>query len=198
MTVFPSYQSGRRSLSISLSGGDAGDDIIGDGGDGERPGGGGGGCGCPLGGLRGERSLWCKVCREIGISSCLTCTGNSLGKARAGRDSTGVPRCGSRCVGTAGTKRMLGPFDGLIVLVILLNRSRRAIRARLCLAGENESGRTVNDVDVDEVLGVKGVNKALTRSHDGGSMQQEPRLRVREDKYRPLKCRGAHHPTYRK
>ncbi|KAF9793831.1 hypothetical protein IEO21_11238 [Rhodonia placenta] len=84
---------------------------------------------------------------------------------------------------------MLGPSDGLIALVILLNRSRRAIRARLCLTGKYESGRTVSDVDVDEVLGVEGVNKALTCSHDGGKKGEEPKPRIREDKYRPLKCR---------
>ncbi|OSX60633.1 hypothetical protein POSPLADRAFT_1148678, partial [Postia placenta MAD-698-R-SB12] len=47
---------------------------------------------------------------------------------------------------------------------------------------EDESGGTVSDVDVDEVLGVEGVNKALTRSHDGGRKGSK----------------GAHHPTYRK
>ena len=71
-------------------------------------------------------------------------------------------------MGAAGAKGMLSPSDGLIALVILLDRSRRAIGARLCLAGKDESGRTVSEVDVDEVLGVEGVNKALTRSHDGG------------------------------
>ncbi|KAF9802478.1 hypothetical protein IEO21_09905 [Rhodonia placenta] len=85
---------------------------------------------------------------------------------------------------------MLSPSDGFIALVILLDRSRRVIGARLCLAGEDESGRTVSEVDVDEVLRVEHVDKALTRSHDGGRKGRcEPRLRVREDKYRPLKCR---------
>ncbi|OSX55891.1 hypothetical protein POSPLADRAFT_1162489 [Postia placenta MAD-698-R-SB12] len=37
------------------------------------------------------------------------------------------------------------------------------------------SGRTVSDVDVDEVLGVESVNKALTRSHDG---REEGEVRV--------------------
>ncbi|KAF9813533.1 hypothetical protein IEO21_05514 [Rhodonia placenta] len=56
--------------------------------------------------------------------------------------------------------------------------------------GENAVRLIETDVDVDKVLSVEGVNKALTGSHNGwGSMQQEPRLRVHEDKYRPLKCR---------
>ncbi|EED84940.1 predicted protein [Postia placenta Mad-698-R] len=52
-------------------------------------------------------------------------------------------------------------------LVILLDRSRRAIGTWLLLAAEDESRRTVSEVDVEEVLGVEGVNKALTHSHDG-------------------------------
>ncbi|KAF9800883.1 hypothetical protein IEO21_10272 [Rhodonia placenta] len=72
---------------------------------------------------RGVRpaTLWLcrRVCREIGISSCLTSTGDSLKKVRAGGDSAGVPRRGLRCVGAAGAKGVLSPSDGLIVLVIL-------------------------------------------------------------------------------
>ena len=71
---------------------------------------------------------------------------------------------------------MLGPSDSLIALVILLDRSRRAIGARLCLAGEDESGRTVSEVDVDEVLRVEGVNEALARSHDGWGEEGEVRV----------------------
>ncbi|KAF9803678.1 hypothetical protein IEO21_09593 [Rhodonia placenta] len=198
MTVFPSYRSGRRSLSVFLSGGDTGDDIIGGGGNRERPGGGGGDCGCPPGGLQGELWLWRRVCKEIGISSCLTGTGDSLREVGAGGDSAGVPGRGSRCVGAVGAKGMLSPSDGLVALVILLDRSRRAIGTRLLLAAKDESRRTVSEVDVEEVLGVEGVNKALTRSHDGGKEGEEPNPHVRKDKHRPLKCRGVHHPTYRK
>ncbi|KAF9797106.1 hypothetical protein IEO21_10907 [Rhodonia placenta] len=143
--------------------------------------------------------LWRRVCREIRIFSCLTCTGDSLREARAGRDSAGVPGCGAGCVGTAGTERMLDPSDGLVTLVVLIDRSRRAIWTRLLFTGEDEGGGTFSEIDVEEVLGVEGVNKALTGSHDGREEgEQEPSTRVREDKYRPLKCRGAHHPTYRK
>ncbi|EED82422.1 predicted protein [Postia placenta Mad-698-R] len=57
MMVFPSYRRGSRSLSVSLSGGDAGDDITGDEGDGGLPVGEDGCCDCPLGELREERVL---------------------------------------------------------------------------------------------------------------------------------------------
>ncbi|OSX55942.1 hypothetical protein POSPLADRAFT_1153888, partial [Postia placenta MAD-698-R-SB12] len=53
-----------------------------------------------------------------------------------------------------------------------------------------DSLRAVWDVDVDEVLGVECVDLALAGSHDGwGEEGEEPKPRVREDKYRPLKCR---------
>ena len=55
-------------------------------------------------------------------------------------------------MGAVGAKGMLGPSDGLVSLVILLDRSRRAIGTRLLFAAEDESGRTVSEVDVDEVL----------------------------------------------
>ncbi|OSX61024.1 hypothetical protein POSPLADRAFT_1146063 [Postia placenta MAD-698-R-SB12] len=57
MTVFPSYWRGSRSLSVSLSGGDAGDDITSDEGDGGLPAGEDGCCDCPPGELREERVL---------------------------------------------------------------------------------------------------------------------------------------------
>ncbi|KAF9801507.1 hypothetical protein IEO21_10097 [Rhodonia placenta] len=39
--------------------------------------------------------------------------------------------------------------------------------SRLPFVGEDEGGRTVGEVDVDEVLGVEGVGEALIGSHDG-------------------------------
>ncbi|KAF9803688.1 hypothetical protein IEO21_09592 [Rhodonia placenta] len=92
---------------------------------------------------------------------------------------------------------MLGPSDGLVSLVVLLDRSGCAMGAQLLFAGKDKGRRTISEVDVNEVLEVKGMNKALTHSHNG-ERKQEPKPRIREDKYRPLKCRGAHHPTYRK
>ncbi|EED82171.1 predicted protein [Postia placenta Mad-698-R] len=78
-----------------------------------------------------------------------------------------------------------------------------AIRARLPITDEERSSVSaavwVVTRDVDLLLGVEGVLKSRAVeefvSHvDGGrkgSMQQEPKPRVREDKYRPLKCRKA-------
>ncbi|OSX62444.1 hypothetical protein POSPLADRAFT_1142513, partial [Postia placenta MAD-698-R-SB12] len=57
MTVFPLYCRGSRSLSVSLSGVDTGDDITGDEGDEGLPVGEGGCCDCPPGELREERVL---------------------------------------------------------------------------------------------------------------------------------------------
>ncbi|KAF9811027.1 hypothetical protein IEO21_06693 [Rhodonia placenta] len=65
--------------------------------------------------------LWRRVLREIGISSCLTWTGDSLRETGARRDRAGVPEHGSGCVGAAGTKRVLDPSDGLVILIILLD-----------------------------------------------------------------------------
>ncbi|OSX56786.1 hypothetical protein POSPLADRAFT_1158682, partial [Postia placenta MAD-698-R-SB12] len=138
--------------------------------------------------------LWHRVWREI--SSRLTWTGDSLGKAGARGDRARVPRGRLRCEGTAGDERMLGPSDRFVPWVILLDRSGCLIGARLLLAGEDDSLRAVWDVDIDEVLRVEGVNLALTGSHDGGEEDgEEPRPHIRENKHRPLKCRGAHHPT---
>ncbi|EED79897.1 predicted protein [Postia placenta Mad-698-R] len=65
-----------------------------------------------------------------------------------------------------------------------------AIDTTMWAHGEDEGIRTVWDVDVDKVLSVESVNLALTGSHVGWREDgEEPRLRVREDKYRPLKCR---------
>ncbi|EED82838.1 predicted protein [Postia placenta Mad-698-R] len=57
MTVLPSYWRGRRSFRVSLSGGDAGEDITGDEGDRGLPAGEDGCCDCPPGELREERVL---------------------------------------------------------------------------------------------------------------------------------------------
>ncbi|EED85807.1 predicted protein [Postia placenta Mad-698-R] len=175
-----------------------GEDIIGVGGDGGRCGGGGGCGGPPLVELREELRLWHGVWREI--SSYFTWAGNdSLRKAGAGGDSARVPQGGSRCEGAARTKRMLGPSDRFVTWVVFRDQSGCPIGARLLLTTVDDSLRTVWDVDVDEVLGVECVNLALAGSHDEwGEDGEEPRLHVREDKYRSLKRRGAHHPTYGK
>ncbi|OSX68215.1 hypothetical protein POSPLADRAFT_1127960, partial [Postia placenta MAD-698-R-SB12] len=176
-----------------------GDDIIGVGGDGGRCGGGGGCGGLPLAELREEREvrlrLWRRVWREI--SSRLTWIGDdSLRETGAGGDRARMPRGRSRCEGASGSERVLSPSDGLVARVVFLDRSGCPIRARLLLATIEDSFRTVWDVDVDEVLRVECVDLALAGSHDGrGKDGEEPSPRVREDKYRPLKCRGAHHPT---
>ncbi|EED84238.1 predicted protein [Postia placenta Mad-698-R] len=76
-----------------------------------------------------------------------------------------------------------------------------AVRARLPITDEERSSVSIAFRivvrDVNLLLGVEGVLKSRAVkefvSHvDGGrkgSMQQEPKPRVREDKYRPLKCR---------
>ncbi|OSX66196.1 hypothetical protein POSPLADRAFT_1132869, partial [Postia placenta MAD-698-R-SB12] len=102
----------------------------------------------------------------------------------AGGDRARMPRGGSECKGAVGAERMLGPSDGLVTLIILLNRSRRVIRAQLLFAGDDESKRTVSEVDVDEVLGVEGVNKALTCSHVGWGKDGEAGLYTGEDEGR--------------
>ncbi|OSX64738.1 hypothetical protein POSPLADRAFT_1134999, partial [Postia placenta MAD-698-R-SB12] len=44
-------------------------------------------------------------------------------------------------------------------------------------------------VDIDEVLRVEGMDEVFTGSHNGwGEEEEEPRLHVHENKYRPLKC----------
>ncbi|OSX57680.1 hypothetical protein POSPLADRAFT_1156240 [Postia placenta MAD-698-R-SB12] len=85
---------------------------------------------------------------------------------------------------------MLGPSDRLVPWVILFDRSGCPVGAQLLLAGEDKGVRTIWDVDINKVLRVECVNLALTGSHDGwGEDGEEPKPRVREDKYRPLKCR---------
>ncbi|OSX56012.1 hypothetical protein POSPLADRAFT_1161505, partial [Postia placenta MAD-698-R-SB12] len=130
----------------------------------------------------------------------LTWIGNdSLRETGAGGDRARMPRGRSRRKGAAGTEGVLSPSDCFVARVILLDRSGCPIGARLLLATIEDSLRAVWDVDVDEVLRVECVDLALTGSHDGwGEDGEEPSPRVREDKYRPLKCRGAHHPTYGK
>ncbi|OSX61898.1 hypothetical protein POSPLADRAFT_1116312, partial [Postia placenta MAD-698-R-SB12] len=170
-----------------------GDDIIGVGGDGGRCGGGGGCGGLPLAELREER-LWRRVWREI--SSSLTGLGDSLGKAGGRGDRARVPRGRSRCEGASGSKRVLRSSDRLVTRVIFLDRSGCPIWARLLLATVEDSLRAVWDVDVDEVLGVECVDLALAGSHDEWGEDGKVRvLRKAVDKHRPLKCRGAHHPT---
>ncbi|EED78266.1 predicted protein [Postia placenta Mad-698-R] len=43
-----------------------------------------------------------------------------------------------------------------------------AFEAWLLLAGNDESSGTISNVDINKILGVEGVDKALTGSHDGG------------------------------
>ncbi|OSX56568.1 hypothetical protein POSPLADRAFT_1115739, partial [Postia placenta MAD-698-R-SB12] len=169
-----------------------GDDIIGVGGDGGRCGGGGGCGGLPLAELREELKLWRRVWRDI--SSRLI--GDSLREAGGRGDRARVPRGRSRCESASGSERVLRSSDRLVTRVIFLDRSGCPIWARLLLATVEDSLRAVWDVDVDEILRVKCVDLALTSSHDGWEEDgEEPSPRVRKDKYRPLKCRGAHHPT---
>ncbi|OSX57518.1 hypothetical protein POSPLADRAFT_1156660, partial [Postia placenta MAD-698-R-SB12] len=142
--------------------------------------------------------LWHRVWREI--SSRLTWIDDSLREAGARGDRARVPRGRSRCEGASGSERMLRSSDRLVTRVIFLDRLGCPIWARLLLAMVEDSLRAVWDVDVDEILRVECVDLALAGSHIGwGEEGEEPRLRIREDKYRSLKrSRGAHHPTYGK
>ncbi|KAF9819587.1 hypothetical protein IEO21_02051 [Rhodonia placenta] len=129
-----------------------------------------------------------RVWREI--SSRLTWTGDSLGKAGGGGDRARVPRGRSRCKGASRTERMLRSSDRFVAGVILRDRLGCPIGARLLFASVDDSLRAVWNVDVDEILRVECVNLALTGSHNGwGKDGEEPKPRVCEDKYRPLKCR---------
>ncbi|OSX58088.1 hypothetical protein POSPLADRAFT_1154850 [Postia placenta MAD-698-R-SB12] len=170
-----------------------GEDITGVGGDGGRCGGGGGCGGPPLVELREERVLE----RPLGgISSYLTGLGDSLGKAGGRGDRARVPRGRSRCKGASRAERMLCSADRLVAQVIFCDRSGCPVGARLLLTAVDDSLRAVWDVDVDEVLRVECVNLALAGSHVGwGEDGKEPSPHVHKDKHRPLKCRGAHHPT---
>ncbi|KAF9798190.1 hypothetical protein IEO21_10775 [Rhodonia placenta] len=47
---------------------------------------------------------------------------------------------------------MLGPSDGLVMLVILIDRSRRAVWTRLRFTSKYEGGGAFSQVDVEEVL----------------------------------------------
>ncbi|OSX66035.1 hypothetical protein POSPLADRAFT_1132524, partial [Postia placenta MAD-698-R-SB12] len=133
--------------------------------------------------------LWRRVWREI--SSRLTWIGDdSLREAGARGDRARVPRGRSRCKGASGSERVLRSSDRFVARIVFWDRSGGSVRARLLLATVDDSFRTVWDVDVDEVLRVECVNLALTGSHVGWREDgKEPRLRVREDKYRSLKRR---------
>ncbi|OSX64230.1 hypothetical protein POSPLADRAFT_1138696, partial [Postia placenta MAD-698-R-SB12] len=141
--------------------------------------------------------LWRRVWREIS-SHLIWISDNSLRESGAGGDRVRMPRSGSRREGAAGTEWVLRSSDRLVARVIFCDRSGCSVWARLLLATVDDSLRAVWDVDVDEVLRVECVDLALAGSHVGwGEEGEEPKPRVREDKYRPLN-RGAHHPTYRK
>ncbi|EED83402.1 predicted protein [Postia placenta Mad-698-R] len=177
-----SEQEDRRSFSVSLLGTAAGEDIIGDEGDEGLPADGGNCCDCPPGGLREERVLERPRSGDGGWEMRVP--------GEAGRDGARVtwqdvdlevPVYQTPFIGSDG------PWS--------------AIRARLPITDEERSSVSaavwVVTRDVDLLLGVEGVLKSRAVeefvSHgDGGrkgSMQQEPKPHVREDKYRPLKCR---------
>lgn len=68
---------------------------------------------------------------------------------------------------------MLHPLDRFVAQIVLVDRSRCPIWARLLLVGEDEGGRTIWNINIDEVLRVEGVNKALTGSHVGWGKDRE-------------------------
>ncbi|EED77201.1 predicted protein, partial [Postia placenta Mad-698-R] len=186
--VLPSYRRGRRSFRVSLSGAVAVEDIIGGGGDGGRRGGGGGCGGPPLVGLRGERVRERPRGGDGGEGA--------GGSPEEGSRTSGTADAGASTVSEAQALAQ-GLEGDLLVLDLDWRpvgedgswegqgkNAARRIGMRGCFEdradvapfgslysadspGEDESGRTVSDVDVDEVLGVESVNKALTRSHDG-------------------------------
>ncbi|EED83537.1 predicted protein [Postia placenta Mad-698-R] len=129
-----------------------------------------------------------RVWREI--SSRLTWIGDdSLRKSGAGGDRAKMLRGGSRRKGAAGAEWVLSLSDCLVARLILRDQSGCPIWARLLLATVESRLRAVWEVDVDEILRVECVNLALTGSHDGwGKDGEEPKPRIHEDKYRPLKC----------
>ncbi|OSX58170.1 hypothetical protein POSPLADRAFT_1106523, partial [Postia placenta MAD-698-R-SB12] len=144
---------------------------------------------------------------SMGISSCLTCTDDRLGDAgawrgRSGWDGSDVAGCRSQgaSVPECRAAGVLNSSDWHEVSFVNSDGPWSAIRARLPITDEERSSVSIAvrvvTRDVDLLLGVEGVLKSRAVeefvSHvDGGrkgSMQQEPSPRVREDKYRPLKC----------
>ncbi|EED82923.1 predicted protein [Postia placenta Mad-698-R] len=131
--------------------------------------------------------------------------GSALGGAwrgRSGWDGSNMARGGSRgaSVSKGWAAGVLDSSDWHVAPFVGSDGPRSTIRARLSVTDEEGSsipiafGVVVGDVDL--LLGVEGVldSRAVKEfvSHgDGGrkgSMQQEPSPRIREDKYRPLKC----------
>ncbi|KAF9800353.1 hypothetical protein IEO21_10378 [Rhodonia placenta] len=107
MTVFPLYCRGSRSLSVSLSGGDAGDDINGDKGDGGLPTGKDGYCDCPPGELREEQVLERPRSGDGG--------GGDRGSPEVGWPKNALECCGAQTSGsfpTAAPRRTGGLLEG--------------------------------------------------------------------------------------
>ncbi|EED78867.1 predicted protein [Postia placenta Mad-698-R] len=169
ITVFPSYHRGSRSSSVSLLGGDAGDDITGDEGDGGLPAGEGGCCDCPPGELREERVLEWPRGGDGG--------GGDGGTSFVGSDG---PQSATRAwllvtmeeqsFGSVTLWVIAGDVNLLLGVECMLE-----LRAVEEFVSHSDGGK--------EGEFMWGPVLLLA------SMQQEPSPCIHEDKYRPLKCR---------
>ncbi|OSX56922.1 hypothetical protein POSPLADRAFT_1158112, partial [Postia placenta MAD-698-R-SB12] len=139
-------------------------------------------CDCPPGGLLEERVLERPLGGDGGWGMRVP--------GEAGRDGTGVTWRDVDLEVPAYRMPFVnsdGPWSAIRARLPITDEERRSVFAALWVVTR----------DVDLILGVEGVLKSRAVeefvSHvDGGrkgSMQQEPKPRVREDKYRPLKCR---------